>query len=157
MIRRPPRSTRTDTLFPYTTLFRSIMGSAPQLADRLNRNPHLLEAVLSGDFFEPIPPRELLEEELASVLTDAQDLQDVLDLTRRWANDRRFQVGVHILRHTSDVDASGRALSDIADVALRGLYGPVLEDVARRHGHRSEERREGKECGRKCSSRCVPQ
>src|SRR3546814_15998202 len=28
MIRRPPRSTRTDTLFPYTTLFRSI-GAAP--------------------------------------------------------------------------------------------------------------------------------
>src|SRR3546814_5888323 len=38
MIRRPPRSTRTDTLFPYTTLFRSDIG--PQtgealLADRL--------------------------------------------------------------------------------------------------------------------------
>src|SRR3546814_596954 len=28
MIRRPPRSTRTDTLFPYTTLFRSLDGSA---------------------------------------------------------------------------------------------------------------------------------
>src|SRR3546814_15796648 len=27
MIRRPPRSTRTDTLFPYTTLFRSIRNS----------------------------------------------------------------------------------------------------------------------------------
>src|SRR3546814_8052823 len=27
MIRRPPRSTRTDTLFPYTTLFRSIAGA----------------------------------------------------------------------------------------------------------------------------------
>src|SRR3546814_3246374 len=27
MIRRPPRSTRTDTLFPYTTLFRSPSGS----------------------------------------------------------------------------------------------------------------------------------
>src|SRR3546814_203508 len=26
MIRRPPRSTRTDTLFPYTTLFRSVEG-----------------------------------------------------------------------------------------------------------------------------------
>src|SRR3546814_19999609 len=26
MIRRPPRSTRTDTLFPYTTLFRSIIN-----------------------------------------------------------------------------------------------------------------------------------
>src|SRR3546814_9646870 len=28
MIRRPPRSTRTDTLFPYTTLFRSDVGRA---------------------------------------------------------------------------------------------------------------------------------
>src|SRR3546814_1019584 len=29
MIRRPPRSTRTDTLFPYTTLFRSLRGGIP--------------------------------------------------------------------------------------------------------------------------------
>src|SRR3546814_7281828 len=29
MIRRPPRSTRTDTLFPYTTLFRSAGGLRP--------------------------------------------------------------------------------------------------------------------------------
>src|SRR3546814_1999591 len=28
MIRRPPRSTRTDTLFPYTTLFRSLSAGA---------------------------------------------------------------------------------------------------------------------------------
>src|SRR3546814_16484908 len=32
MIRRPPRSTRTDTLFPYTTLFRSVFD-APMGAD----------------------------------------------------------------------------------------------------------------------------
>src|SRR3546814_3284339 len=32
MIRRPPRSTRTDTLFPYTTLFRSA-GEPPRVAD----------------------------------------------------------------------------------------------------------------------------
>src|SRR3546814_10882254 len=32
MIRRPPRSTRTDTLFPYTTLFRSI-SSVPHALD----------------------------------------------------------------------------------------------------------------------------
>src|SRR3546814_18025456 len=33
MIRRPPRSTRTDTLFPYTTLFRSRIGVAEQQPD----------------------------------------------------------------------------------------------------------------------------
>src|SRR3546814_9988827 len=30
MIRRPPRSTRTDTLFPYTTLVRSLRAGGPQ-------------------------------------------------------------------------------------------------------------------------------
>src|SRR3546814_13570501 len=33
MIRRPPRSTRTDTLFPYTTLFRSMRQCGDRLAD----------------------------------------------------------------------------------------------------------------------------
>src|SRR3546814_10784269 len=36
MIRRPPRSTRTDTLFPYTTLFRSA-GPPPHLSMGRNR------------------------------------------------------------------------------------------------------------------------
>src|SRR3546814_10820041 len=36
MIRRPPRSTRTDTLFPYTTLFRSCPGGKD--LQRYNRN-----------------------------------------------------------------------------------------------------------------------
>src|SRR3546814_5245741 len=57
MIRRPPRSTRTDTLFPYTTLFRSAFGDQPLppqrlrgtdlapepgIADRLGRAGHQL-------------------------------------------------------------------------------------------------------------------
>src|SRR3546814_3888612 len=34
MIRRPPRATRTDTRFPYTTLFRSLLGHAQHLHAR---------------------------------------------------------------------------------------------------------------------------
>src|SRR3546814_9823115 len=37
MIRRPPRSTRTDTLFPYTALFRSREQSIREIADELYR------------------------------------------------------------------------------------------------------------------------
>src|SRR3546814_7516722 len=40
MIRRPPRSTRTDTLFPYTTLFRSPMVDLPAPPARLRRSDH---------------------------------------------------------------------------------------------------------------------
>src|SRR3546814_3967365 len=37
MIRRPPRSTRTDTLFPYTTLFRSGQHFLPGLNSKLSK------------------------------------------------------------------------------------------------------------------------
>src|SRR3546814_6254116 len=48
MIRRPPISTRTDTLFPYTTLFRS-------LADAVGRNARRLRAGRSGKLGQPQP------------------------------------------------------------------------------------------------------
>src|SRR3546814_3570191 len=38
MIRRPPRSTRTDTLFPYTTLFRSFISDAIKLRTITNHS-----------------------------------------------------------------------------------------------------------------------
>src|SRR3546814_6488707 len=41
MIRRPPRSTRTDTLFPYTTLFRSRRGPCRQRHHRRRRRHQL--------------------------------------------------------------------------------------------------------------------
>src|SRR3546814_11386303 len=47
MIRRPPRSTRTDTLFPYTTLFRSEVSVDPStgsfnLRIRVDNTDHIL-------------------------------------------------------------------------------------------------------------------
>src|SRR3546814_20174626 len=72
MIRRPPRSTRTDTLFPYTTLFRSLLvvkvlmklghheqslrGDQARLANVLRE---LTGVVLSARRFQSFPePRE---------------------------------------------------------------------------------------------------
>src|SRR3546814_2318306 len=44
MIRPPPRSTRTDTLFPYTTLFRSHAATLPNGAAALRRCPPAVPA-----------------------------------------------------------------------------------------------------------------
>src|SRR3546814_12868923 len=50
MIRRPPRSTRTDTLFPYTTLFRSIRRYARSgVATGASRRPPSQPVLLSGN------------------------------------------------------------------------------------------------------------
>src|SRR3546814_8126455 len=66
MIRRPPRSTRTDTLFPYTTLFRSrpTMNQIHHALEtrplcRHNRAP-ALEAICGGQFDAAARPLEPL-------------------------------------------------------------------------------------------------
>src|SRR3546814_8213016 len=59
MIRRPPRSTRTDTLFPYTTLFRSLRLLRELLhdlralgADRVDRQAEGKAHGIVGDRFQ---------------------------------------------------------------------------------------------------------
>src|SRR3546814_14262956 len=47
MIRRPPRSTRTDTLFPYTTLFRS-SGELDFIEDLVKQMPMRVIGMLLG-------------------------------------------------------------------------------------------------------------
>src|SRR3546814_11990451 len=57
MIRRPPRSTRIDTLFPYTTLFRSRDGRSSAGArhrGRRGRGP-AAQGVLTGTGVAPLP------------------------------------------------------------------------------------------------------
>src|SRR3546814_18031045 len=47
MIRRPPRSTRTDTLFPYTTLFRSHLSFPNESAEYRSARIALLDAEIA--------------------------------------------------------------------------------------------------------------
>src|SRR3546814_6756833 len=61
MIRRPPRSTRTDTLFPYTTLFRSRKLSAEVDQGRFTRIDRAMTEEADERFIdlrhEPAEPR----------------------------------------------------------------------------------------------------
>src|SRR3546814_10614041 len=58
MIRRPPRSTRTDTLFPYTTLFRSDAVEVRRLQDRVAVGAHRRLVVVVGHDEDHVrPPR----------------------------------------------------------------------------------------------------
>src|SRR3546814_18224336 len=57
MIRRPPRSTRTDTLFPYTTLFRSAHpypAPRPRPLSAAHEQPVHLEELVAFEVGEPL-------------------------------------------------------------------------------------------------------
>src|SRR3546814_8535493 len=58
MIRRPPRSTRTDTLLPYTTLFRSLVAHAVDIAVDafVEREEQPLDVARGGQFAQPVEP-----------------------------------------------------------------------------------------------------
>src|SRR3546814_4237788 len=59
MIRRPPRSTRTDTLFPYTTRFRSCPGRTR--GHRLRLQGEVARTGREGD--KAVPPARVLQEQ----------------------------------------------------------------------------------------------
>src|SRR3546814_12611348 len=126
MIRRPPRSTRTDTLFPYTTLFRSLVQ---RLHRRLGRKvTQKAEDDLRGD--------------AEFALAVAQGLFDALEDGR----EGYAAPGVS-LRVEEDLRVAHSVLRDAAQVG----QGEVVEIR-----FRSEERRVGKECVSTCRSRWSP-
>ena len=116
-------------------LIAEIMGSAPRLAEQLARQPILLDGVLSSDILAAPADRTTLAAELSSALGAARDFGDVLDIARRWTNDRKFHIGVNILRGRISGDAAGAAFADLAETVIDGLLPPVTAEFARAHGH----------------------
>src|SRR3546814_5924358 len=90
MIRRPPRSTRTDTLFPYTTLFRSLRQ------DRGGALPHWPRAPLG------CPEKHL------SIINDAGAINDIERFPHIMIGDEHADATLLELRseeHTSELQS----------------------------------------------------
>src|SRR3546814_11579542 len=89
MIRRPPRSTRTDTLFPYTTRFRSdrIFPASLGIGDCLSEHLDLGGAQAPGSFLssEFLGPKRRMGFEQALMLGMAEDRLERADAATRHA------------------------------------------------------------------------
>src|SRR3546814_5139600 len=98
MIRRPPRSTRTDTLFPYTTLFRSLCAKSSFPATTGGVHFPLAQSVPTG-YIVPMT----LNEYMASHGLSEKTLADRLKVSRvsvnRWRNGERSE------EHTSELQS----------------------------------------------------
>ncbi len=115
-------------------LVAEVMAGAPRLAEQLAQRPALLDSVLTEGFFAPLPDRAGLAADLDRLLAGSRDFQDNLDALRRWASERRFQVGVQLLRRALDGFQAGAVLADIAETTLVALLPVVEADFSRRHG-----------------------
>src|SRR3546814_17046227 len=92
MIRRPPRSTRTDTLFPYTTLFRSPYG-ANRLRPAQPPKPNANLPLLSWNWLVTTYHRALslttVRLQIAAVRSGQHRRDDAIDARRRAFQDRK--------------------------------------------------------------------
>src|SRR3546814_13533117 len=132
MIRRPPRSTRTDTLFPYTTLFRS------EETKRRTYTPHIIQP--DRTTFVPIG----------------------FDVFGGWGASTTDEIENHLAKGANREKSAKRAFADWLSYHLSAaiwMYSAsslcqrvrYIEDP-----NRSEERRVGKECVSTCRSRWSP-
>src|SRR3546814_9972329 len=81
MVRRPPRSTRTDTLFPYTTLFRSpeLMIARRQAA---SLNQHLDLGLVGADGERTlVPPRHTEKVDIFRSEEPTSELQSLMRIS----------------------------------------------------------------------------
>lgn len=115
-------------------LIAKIMGSAPFLAGQLARHPALLDTLLDPSFFKELPTKTSLEKSLDLNLLEVQDHEDFLQATRRWLNDRRFEVGVHILEGTANSEQAEEILTTLADVILSRLIPWVENGFEAKYG-----------------------
>src|SRR3546814_8084068 len=99
MIRRPPRSTRTDTLFPYTTLFRS---------DRANRAKSAFLAMMSHELRTPLSTiigfAEMIEQQAMGPVGNAKYSAYAADIR---------ESGQHLLGITNDILRSEEHTSEL--------------------------------------------
>src|SRR3546814_876204 len=106
MIRRPPRSTRTDTLFPYTTLFRSVDAEFAKSLGVEDGDLQKMRAVIKTNLEREVDTRlkarikdsvmdaliKHSELDVPKVLID-QDVQRLMEMTRQDMQQRGMQVG----------------------------------------------------------------
>src|SRR3546814_936012 len=166
MIRRPPRSTRTDTLFPYTTLFRSLAHGAtamPEFSRRQSRPPtSALNATVNQRLLDcrrkflgffcrrlnrPEDAEDALQDFCLKVLRAAETPEDDEKIDS-WLG--------RILRNTLTDHYRRRAARQRAEAACGlEMQTAVFEIPAEQDAKtcRSEERRVGKECVRTCRLR----
>src|SRR3546814_18303065 len=127
MMRRPPRSTRTDTLFPYTTLFRStddIVGiERGQTADQILQFPHIARPAVATDALHRFGCDRFGRQALRSRLVEevAHQIGDILAALAQWRQAQR-----HDIQAIEQILAKQALMNCLAQVAIGGGDDPPV-------------------------------
>ncbi|MFT3972919.1 MAG: bifunctional [glutamine synthetase] adenylyltransferase/[glutamine synthetase]-adenylyl-L-tyrosine phosphorylase [Amaricoccus sp.] len=111
-----------------------ICGTAPALAQYLGANVGVLDAVISADFYRPLPSASEMRGDLAARIAGAADYEAALNAARVWMKERHFRIGVLLLRQLLEPEEGAAAYSAVADAVIGALWPAVVAEFARKHG-----------------------
>jgi [glutamine synthetase] adenylyltransferase / [glutamine synthetase]-adenylyl-L-tyrosine phosphorylase len=113
-------------------LLAELLSHAPTLADALGRRAELLDGLIDATAFDPPPAVDLLTRQFA-MLEVGEDYQTLLDRVRQRVGDRRFALGVQIIRGGDPLEA-GRGYARVAQAAIEALAAATVAEFEAAHG-----------------------
>ena len=147
----PVASARPDSFEAIVEIF----GAAPRLAKWIERSPQLLDALDEREFTDLDLPqgfgpdaqseaiarrglarlywtREMGVSELTELASElpAADGRETAEAVRNWANDKAFQIGMHVLRRNLSPGEARTALTNLAEASLATVAAAVAVDIA---------------------------
>src|SRR3546814_15324362 len=141
MIRRPPRSTRTDTLFPYTTLFRSLAWTTLSVDDSGGTARDIRNDITNFEFSTPKAVQE-------TTGIDKSAMERLLLLAD-------FSITLNGVFNPTATTSSHAVLKTVGSTSVARTVSITVSGQSLPN-ERSEERRVGKECVTSCRSRWAP-
>ena len=110
-------------------LLAHIMGNAPRLSERLVQMPNLLDSLITGQYKHDVMDSDALYALLQTHLKDANDYQDILEITRRFKAEFFFEQAIRLLENLATPHDITGGLSHVANTVLKGLIPNSLKNM----------------------------
>ena len=151
-------STRPDDFNEIVEIF----GIAPRLAKRIEHNPELLDNLSAREFTDLNLPKGMLDEQEYDIARrglarlywtsemGVQEMRDLIgeipstnskesaEIARNWANDKGFQIGMHVLRENLSIAEAAIALSNLAEATVTAVVSSAMTDFVEQVAEESD-------------------
>ncbi len=112
-------------------LLATLFGTSAFLSKILIGHPELLESMVARTYAFMLKPREVMQEELASLLSQAEDFEELLDVLRRYRNEEFLRIGLNDIHGKVGQGSIASQLTDLAETCLEAACTIATAELSR--------------------------
>jgi glutamate-ammonia-ligase adenylyltransferase len=109
----------------------SLFGTSEFLSKIFISHPELLDSMVSRGYSSYLKAREVMEDDLATLLSLSADFEERLDALRRFRHEEFLRIGMNDIYGKLGQTEAALQLSHLADVCLAAAYGMARQELAR--------------------------